>query len=76
MSGGGERDEKLAATLRSMRRAAGLSLKDVAHAMGYVNGGHLSQLEAGVFEPRIRTLRSFAAACGYEMIIDFREKKP
>lgn len=65
---------ELGAAIYTMRKAAGLTQRQLGRAIGYMTNGSISQLEVGYHEPRISTMRRVAEACGYEMIIDFRKK--
>ncbi|WP_208979054.1 cupin domain-containing protein [Stappia stellulata] len=54
---GGNSDREMGARLRAIRKARGLSLKDVSEGSGSSLGA-LSQIERGVSSPSIKALRS------------------
>jgi transcriptional regulator with XRE-family HTH domain len=53
--------ESLGAFIRSQRRLANLSLRDMAE-LTHVSNPYLSQIERGLHEPSVRVLRSIARA--------------
>jgi transcriptional regulator with XRE-family HTH domain len=53
--------ESLGAFIRSQRRLANLSLRDMAE-LTHVSNPYLSQIERGLHEPSVRVLRSIAKA--------------
>jgi transcriptional regulator with XRE-family HTH domain len=53
--------ETLGAFIRSQRRLANLSLRDMAE-LTHVSNPYLSQIERGLHEPSVRVLRSIARA--------------
>jgi transcriptional regulator with XRE-family HTH domain len=53
--------ESLGAFIRSQRRLANLSLRDMAE-LTHVSNPYLSQIERGLHEPSVRVLRSIAHA--------------
>src|SRR5436305_6898258 len=53
--------ESLGAFIRSQRRLANLSLRDMAE-LTHVSNPYLSQIERGMHEPSVRVLRSIARA--------------
>jgi transcriptional regulator with XRE-family HTH domain len=53
--------ETLGAFIRSQRRLANLSLRDMAE-LTHVSNPYLSQVERGLHEPSVRVLRSIARA--------------
>jgi transcriptional regulator with XRE-family HTH domain len=53
--------ESLGAFIRSQRRLANLSLRDMAE-LTHVSNPYLSQVERGLHEPSVRVLRSIARA--------------
>lgn len=54
-----------AANLHRARRAAGLTQAELAERSG-VAQSHISQLETGLWEPRLGTIMALAAALGVE----------
>ncbi len=53
--------ESLGSFIRSQRRLANLSLRDMAE-LTHVSNPYLSQIERGLHEPSVRVLRSIARA--------------
>jgi transcriptional regulator with XRE-family HTH domain len=56
---------KLGKSIQKRRKAAGLTQKKLAHAIGLKGsdaGAYISRVEAGKQEPRLATLRSLAKA--------------
>src|SRR5437879_6884727 len=53
--------ESLGAFIRSQRRLANLSLRDMAE-LTHVSNPYLSQIERGLHEPSVRVLKSIAKA--------------
>src|SRR5213080_4437911 len=53
--------ESLGSFIRSQRRLANLSLRDMAE-LTHVSNPYLSQIERGMHEPSVRVLRSIARA--------------
>jgi transcriptional regulator with XRE-family HTH domain len=58
---GAQRRQPLGAFIRSQRRLAALSLRQLA-GMTSVSNAYLSQIERGVHQPSLRVLRSLAQA--------------
>ena len=61
----------LADALRAARRAAGLTQKDVAEAMGTTQSA-ISDLERGDTDPQLSTLQRYARATGARLDVDVR----
>jgi transcriptional regulator with XRE-family HTH domain len=59
--GGGSRRQSLGTFIRSQRRVAALSLRQLAD-MTSVSNAYLSQIERGLHQPSLRVLRSLAKA--------------
>ena len=58
--------------LKTIRRAAGKTLKDVEAATG-IGNGYLSRIERGLYSPSIDTIQRICDAVGAEIIIQKRE---
>lgn len=61
-----EQDVPAGARLRALRKARQRTLRDIAEAAG-ISEGYLSQVERGLANPSIATLRQVAAALGLKM---------
>lgn len=60
--------EEIAEQLREVRRAAGLSQRDVAQLM-HCKQSQISEWESGVVPPKVGTLRAWASALGLDLEI-------
>ncbi|MDF2419480.1 helix-turn-helix transcriptional regulator [Trueperella pyogenes] len=61
-----DRDDNLLRELVALRKILGLSQADLARLME-TDQGYISRLEKGSLNPRVRTLREYAAALGAEI---------
>lgn len=58
-------------TLLSMREEAGLTQQQVAERMG-TKEGNISRLEKGKGNPTLKTLLSYAKACGFQLNFGYK----
>ncbi|MCW8349274.1 helix-turn-helix transcriptional regulator [Vibrio sp. ZSDZ65] len=61
----------LISTLLTMREQSGLTQDEVARKMG-TRAPNISRLESGRGNPSIKTLASYAHACGFKLNLGFR----
>lgn len=66
-----EEEFSLIGTLISMREKSGLTQNEVAHKMG-TKAPNISRLESGKANPSLKTLISYAQACGFKLDLSFR----
>ena len=66
-----EEEFKLINTLISMREQSGLTQGEVAQRMG-TKGPNVSRLESGKSNPSLKTLVSYASACGFKLDLGFK----
>ncbi|PST98658.1 helix-turn-helix domain-containing protein [Photobacterium gaetbulicola] len=62
---------ELISTLISMREKSGLTQDEVALRMG-TKAPNVSRLESGKSNPSLRTLVSYAKACGFKLDLGFK----
>lgn len=64
--------------IREAREAVKMTQLQLAHRIGYEGedaGAHISRLEAGLHEPRIKTLQRLAKALDVELSVLMRVRK-
>jgi len=62
---------ELISTLLTMREKSGLTQDEVAEKMG-TRAPNISRLESGRANPSLRTLVSYAHACGFKLDLGFK----
>jgi len=62
---------ELASTLITMRERSGLTQDEVAKKMG-TRAPNISRLESGRANPSLKTLVSYANACGFKLDLGFK----
>lgn len=63
----------LGAALRRIRRDEDITQLALAQAAG-VNRSAVSQIEKGMFPPKLYTMLAFADACGYDVTVSFARR--
>ena len=58
--------------LLTMRQKAGLTQEDIAQRMG-TQKGNISRLEKGNGNPSWKTLEKYAHACGFDLVMKFKQ---
>ncbi|HAU1790004.1 TPA: helix-turn-helix transcriptional regulator [Legionella pneumophila] len=60
--------------LITMRKQSGLTQEDLANKMG-TQKSNISRLEKGRGNPSWKTLQTYAHACGFEILMKFKETR-
>lgn len=68
------KDKNINDCIRIMAAAAGLSLADVARAVSDSPQGLNQRLKQGKLQKDIDYLQKVAAACGFDLVLEFQEK--
>ncbi len=66
-----ETEFELIDTLLAMRNKSGLTQNEIALRMG-TQKSNISRLEKGNSNPRWKTIRNYAHACGFEVLMKFK----